>query len=178
MNYEDPVYTEYKKEIVGKYLETKSWEEVFISVVYGDIDVSMEAFVDYVEEVFNTKIQNAEQLVELTGLKEEPIDAIEEIITIWREKRYLRALENVLATGGKYQDLLKIEPSEYGLPKTWTGFFEEPHNKNLAIKWAIYDHFDLMDEPGNPALTQIAEKLDVPYSFIMEVLDEFDIFED
>ncbi len=61
-------YLDYRKEIVEKYQEAKNWGEVFSTVVYSDMDDSQEAFIDYIEETYQTKVKDAKHLSELTGI--------------------------------------------------------------------------------------------------------------
>ena len=51
-------YLNYKKQITETYQESKDWGVVFSTSVYSDVVASMEAFIDYVEETYQTKVKD------------------------------------------------------------------------------------------------------------------------
>ena len=165
-------YLEYKEEIIETYQESKDWDKVISSVVYVDIDESQEAFIDFVEETYQTKVKDAKRLQELTGCNEYENTAkvkLEDVINIARYSKYFRALEKTLKEGGKYKDLLQIKPQDFGLPKTWKRW--RASDQYSSILWALSSEF-LINEPAavtiGPNLRSIAQELEAPYSVLMD----------
>jgi len=183
-------YLNYKKEIVEAYLQSKDWVEVFSKAVYLDIKESQEAFIDYLEEFYQTKVKDAKHLQELTQIthinsyynkgkmipitsesdqEERALKELEETLISARYSKYFRALEVALQGGAKYKDLLQIKPEDYQLPETWSGCLAS--DQYSSILWAISFEF-LIDEPASlmmlPDLRSIAEEVEAPYSVLME----------
>jgi hypothetical protein len=153
-------YIREKKDIAETYQESKSWDKVITKDVYSDSYSSQEAFIDYVEEVYNTKIKNGKQLQKLTGITEETLEGLEETLLNSRIEKYERAIETAIENGAKYKELLKIDPKEFSLPET---------NKEKAILKSIAMEFLLMENLViHPDLRDIAEELEAPYSVILE----------
>jgi hypothetical protein len=71
--------------------------------------------------------------------------------------RYRLALEDCLKNGGKYPDLLEINPTTFYL----TADFQEPAI-TMALETFIYD------QPAKPDLRSLAESLEAPYSLLMQ----------
>ena len=174
------IYDRDLKGIKEAYSKSKSWEDVITSgYFYSDVNPSMEAFIDFVEDVFKTKIKDAQQLDKLTGLttllpKEPNIEkgkepTLEYILTSSRYSKYFRALEKALQEGAKYKDLLQIKPQDFGLPKTWSGCLSS--DQYSSILWALSFEF-LINEPGSlmflPDLRSIAQEIQAPYSVLMD----------
>lgn len=174
------VYDRDLKGIKEAYSKSKSWEDVITSGYFNsDEDTSMEAFIDYVEEVYKTEVKDAKHLQKLTGienlLSQEPnIEKGKEptpeyILTSARYSKYFRALERALQEGAKYKDLLQIKPQDYGLPKTWSGCLGS--DQYSSILYAVCFEF-LINEPGSlmrfPDLRSIAQELEAPYSVLMD----------
>jgi len=174
------IYDRDLKGIKEAYSKSKSWEDVITSGYFNsDENPSMEAFIDFVEDVFKTKIKDAQQLDKLTGLttllpKEPNIEkgkepTLEYILTSSRYSKYFRALEKALQEGAKYKDLLQIKPQDYGLPKTWSGCLGS--DQYSSILWALSFEF-LIGEPGFlmllPDLRSIAQEVEAPYSVLMD----------
>jgi len=168
------------KGIKEAYSKSKSWEDVITSGYFNsDENSSMEAFIDFVEDVFKTKIKDAQQLDKLTGLttllpKEPNIEkgkepTLEYILTSSRYSKYFRALEKALQEGAKYKDLLQIKPQDFGLPKTWSGCLSS--DQYSSILWALSFEF-LINEPASlmllPDLRSIAQEIQAPYSVLMD----------
>jgi len=162
-------YVNYKKDIAETYQENKSWDEVISTVVYLDVKESQESFIDYVEEIYGTKIKDSKHLQKLTGITEETLEGLEDTLICSRYSKYFRALEKALKEGAKYKDLLDIKPQDFGLPKTWSGC--RGSDQYSSILWALSYEF-LISEPGSlmllPDLRSIALDLDAPYSVLME----------
>jgi hypothetical protein len=183
-------YINYKKEIAETYQETKDWHTVFSTTVYSDVNEAQEAFIDYVEETYQTKVKDAKHLQKLTGInyignynketkqyeetntKEEgKLNALRELegtLIGCRYAKYFRALQKALQEGAKYKDLLQIKPQDYGLPETWNGCLAS--DQGSSILWAIEDTF-LIGEPNTsvrPDLKAIAREIEAPYSVLMD----------
>ena len=158
-------YSNYKKQIAETYQESKDWGVVFSTSVYSDV-ASMEAFVDYVEETYQTKVKDGKHLQKLTGIKE--VEELEETLINSRYSKYFRALRKALQEGAKYKDLLQIKPKDFGLPKTWSGCDGDQYS---SILWAINYEF-LIESVGllfyYPGLRSIAEEIEAPYSVLMD----------
>ncbi len=162
-------FLNYKKEIIETYQESKDWEDVYFTSVYSDVDESQEAFIDYVEEVYKTKVKDGKHLQKLTGIKEETLEGLEETVINSRYSKYSRALEKALQEGAKYKDLLQIKPQDFGLPKTWSGCLGS--DQYSSILWALSFEF-LVNEPASlmllPDLRSIAQEIQAPYSVLMD----------
>lgn len=183
-------YSKEKKAIAETYQESKSWNKVITTVVYSDSSSSQEAFIDYVEETYQTKVKDAKHLQELTGIthldswdskankyitpdteeeaKENAIRELEETITASRYSKYSRALYKALQEGAKYKDLIQINAGDYGLPKTWSGCLGSDQYSSILL--AIQEAF-LLGEPNTsvrPDLRTIAQEIEAPYSVLMD----------
>ena len=67
---ETEFYNRDLKGIKEAYSKSKSWEDVISSDYFNsDEATSMEAFMDFVEETYQTKVKDAKDLDKLTGLK-------------------------------------------------------------------------------------------------------------
>lgn len=183
-------YLNYKKQIAETYQESKDWGVVFSTSVYSDVEDAQEAFVDYVEETYQTKVKDSKHLQKLTGIthldswdskagkyitpdteeeaKENAIRELEETLIRSRYSKYFRALEKALQEGVKYKDLLQIKPQDFGLPKTWSGCLGS--DQYSSILWAL--SFEFLIEPGSlmllPDLRTIAQEIQAPYSVLMD----------
>lgn len=171
-------YNKNLKGIKEAYQESKSWEDV-VRYFNSDDCYSMEAFIDYVEEVFQTKVENADHLEKVTGLKnllsKEPNiengkeTTLEDVLTLARYSKFSAALEKALAEGAKYKDLLQIKPQDYGLSKTWGGCLGS--DQYSAILWSLSFEFLINEQTSLmvlPDLRSIAEELEAPYSVLMD----------
>ncbi len=163
-------YLNYKKQIAETYQESKDWGVVFSTSVYSDVIASMEAFVDYVEETYKTKVKDGKHLQKLTGIKGiKEVEGLEEMLINARYNKYFRALRKALQEGAKYKDLLQIKPQDFGLPKTWSGC--DGSDQYSSILWAINFEF-LIESVGllfyYPSLRSIAEEIEAPYSVLMD----------
>ena len=162
-------YLNYKKEIIETYQESKDWEDVYFTSVYSDVDESQEAFIDYVEEVYKTKVKDGKHLQKLTGIKEDTLEGLEETVINSRYSKYSRALQKALQEGAKYKDLLQIKPQDFGLPEKWNKVLVS--DQYSSILWALSSEF-LIDEPASlmllPDLRSIAQEIQAPYSVLMD----------
>jgi hypothetical protein len=180
---ENQIYDRDLKGIKEAYQESKRWEDVITSDYFNsDEATSMEAFIDFVEDIYQTKVIDAKELEKLTGLtallhKEPNIEkgkepTLEYILIRARYSKYFRALDKALQEGAKYKDLLQIKPQDYQLPETWSGCLGS--DQYSSILWAI--SFDFMvNEPASlmllPDLRSIAEEVEAPYSVLMDAFN-------
>jgi len=146
----------------GKKLESSGAD-------YSEVKEAQEAFIDYVEETYQTKVKDGKHLQKLTGITEETLEGLEETVINSRYSKYFRALEKALQEGAKYKDLLQIKPQDFGLPKTWSGCLGS--DQYSSILWAISFEF-LLDDPAGlmllPSPRVIAKEIKAPYSVIMD----------
>lgn len=169
-------YLREKETIREAYEQSKDWDKVINSVVYVDSYESMEAFIDYVQEIYKTPVKDAKHLMKLTGCsdyKETEDVTLQETIYAGRYSKYYRALTEAVERGFKYNQLLKLKPKMYGLPKTWSKRGRE-FTQYKAILMAIDEEF-CIGEPNIsllPNLRLIAKELEAPYSVIMDVFKE------
>ena len=184
-------YLDYKKQIAETYQESKDWGVVFSTCVYSDVNEAQESFIDYVEEVYQTKVRDTKHLQELTGIthldswdmeadkyitpeteeeaKENAIRELEDTVIKSRYSKYSRALEIALNRGAKYKDLLQIKPQDYELPETWEGCLGK--DQKSSILWAIKMTYGINHSDPlmySPSLRSIAEEIEAPYSVIMD----------
>lgn len=163
-------YLRYKHNIKKAYQETKDWDKVISSgAFFSDTTEGNDSFIDYVEELYQVEVKDAKHLQKLTGVKENGLEELEDILFKARYTRYYRALEIAVENGAKYKELLEIKPQTYGLPETWES--QLSRDQYTAILWVISLAF-LMNEPGGlmiaPSLKIIAKEIDAPYSVVME----------
>lgn len=180
-----------KKQIAETYQESKDWGVVFSTSVYSDVGEAQESFIEYVEEICQTKVKDSKHLQKLTGIthldswdskagkyitpdteegaKENAIRELEETVINSRYSKYFRALEKALQEGVKYKDLLQIKPQDFGLPKTWSGCLGS--DQYSSILWALSLEF-LLNERAYlgllPDLRSIAQEVEAPYSVLMD----------
>lgn len=176
-------WSDYLKEF---YESTGSWQKVFSDFIPEESYVC-EIFVRLVEEKTGKTITSAKNLQEATGIKaygsfsegkDEVIryktkptekqvkaDTAEQVTDIFlrgMENRYYDTLYRLLKAGGKYSDLLKIEPSEFHLPQSY---------KEETIKKVLCISYNLWDPPGaRPDVKTIAEHIEAPYSVVLGAL--------
>jgi len=178
---ETRIYLKDFKELKEIYNSSKSWEEVIKSdVFYLNNDQGAEAFIDLVEEIFNTEVKTAKKLKELTKINnpieiEEEKISLETIIENSSYSKYFRSLLYTLQEGGTYNDLLKLDPKEFNLPEdVWKKSFAK--NQEDAILYAIALSFHV-NEPGSlfiiPSLKYIAKEIKAPYSVLMNAYNLF-----
>ena len=164
-------YLNYKKQIAETYQESKDWAVVFYTSVYSDVEESQESFIDYVEETYKTKVKDGKHLRELTGITEETLEGLDEIVINSSHSKYFRSLEKALQEGAKYKDLLQIKPEDYGLPKDFKRKQRVGSDQYNSILWSLSFEF-LINEPASlmllPDLRSIALEIEAPYSVLMD----------
>jgi hypothetical protein len=179
MSTETEVYNRDLKGITEAYSKSKSWEDVITSGYFNSDDAtSMEAFIDFVEDIYKTKIKDAKQLDKLTELttllsrepniKKGKEPTLEYILIKAKYSKYFRALERALQEGAKYKHLLQIKPQDFGLPQTWSGCLSS--DQYSSILWALSFEFMMIDHNVMllPDLRSIAQEIEAPYSVLMD----------
>lgn len=171
----------YKRDINKTYQETKDWREVFSTTVYSDQIESQEAFIDYVEETYKTKVKDTKHLQELTGITKiyegdssdpevNALAELEDTLINSRISKYHRDLETALTGGATYNELLTIDPKDYGLPEKWDSPLGA--DQHGSILWVISSVFLLEGTPLGlfllPDLRSVAHEIQAPYSIVME----------
>ena len=192
--FKDTLYKKSYERLKAFGEESKSYGDLFTEI-YDDETYLNEIFVRLVEETEGVAIASAKQLQELTGIteiygywdeekgetlpygdkkltkkeaQETAFKQIEEAFTMAMSFRYSKALEAILDAGGKYSDLLKVKPSYYNLPETWSGCLAK--DQHSSIIWALDTAF-LIGEPNKsvrPDLKTIAKEIEAPYSVLMD----------
>jgi len=191
---EKKLYTE-NYAILKAILDENNDYQLLYKELYQDEYFQQEIFVRLVEEKEGTVVKSAKQLQELTGItevygewdeekqelipykdkepttkeaQEEADRQIKETFTQGMVYRYTKALEDILKGGGVYSELLKVKPSYFNLPETWSGHLAT--DKHSSILWAIVDVFSLMESNSSvrPDLRSIAQEIEAPYSVIMD----------
>ena len=196
--------SKYKKSYEGlKALvdEGKDWKYI-ITEIYSDEDYLNNIFIRLIEDKEGVTITSAKQLQELSGItemygywdngteetkaykgvkkptkkeaQEEAKLQIEDTFIQGMYDRYFNTLEDILEAGGKYKDILLIEPKYFNLPETWSGTLS--NDKYSTMLWAISFTY-LIDEPAGlmllPDLRSIAEEIEAPYSVIIDCFKLF-----
>lgn len=151
--------------------ETGSWHEVYTTVVYDDTEYAG-IFMDLLQEVLGEKIATPEDLERLTDIRMGTTDSREGLLQTIVDARYWKysqALDGCLAGGGKYPELLKVEPEDFGLPQEWPRWKDEKWNKEKAIIWAVGMWANLGESShALPDLHAVARALNAPYRVVFE----------
>jgi hypothetical protein len=176
-------YEEIYKGLKEYYEKEQSWQKLLFEGLTDDEDMFDAVFVKLVEENTGKTITSIEKLQEATGIyeidscfyqaihpentptppltkKQRRSDAeLHVMITFFNAMRYRyqSALEFCLSNGGKYQDLLNINPESFNLIEA----FRE-HTIPRAIQTFIYD------VPTEPDIRSLAESLEAPYSLLIK----------
>ena len=186
--FKDLIYKKNYEELKASSKEGSTYYDL-LSQIYLDSNLLSEIFIRIVEETEGVEITNVKQLQELTGItevygdpeeegykeptkqqaKKEALKQLEEIFISGMSYRYSATLINLLQEGANYTDLLKIDPSAFNLPDTWTGTLAE--DKYTSILWAIEEVFRI-GEPATsvkPSLKFVAKEINAPLSVLMDV---------
>lgn len=157
-----------------EYKEGESWDNIFNDESQKEeegLPFTKEGLLDAIEEIHPGATVNAKTLKDITDIQL-PGDQLEEILNRAKCAKYERALKTTLWEGGKYEDLLKIEPKSYGLPESWEG--SRGVDKYSSILWAISWGFYLEESyhlKGGASPRLIAERIEAPLSVIMDVME-------
>jgi hypothetical protein len=165
------------------YMTEESWEKLLILAKHSGDEIVNEIFVRLVEENTGESITSYQQLQKATGIynlndvgyikkeinapedweptekvtKAEAESRMEICFFMAMRHRYRLALEEGLRNGGKYPDLLKINPTTFYLPNK----IQEP-----AIIRALETY--ICDLPIKPDIRSLAESLEAPYSLLIK----------
>ena len=163
-DFEDRIHRKTRDKIRACYDKTGSFHEVYTTEVYSDSEYPAEAFIDLVEEKTGEKVRDAEHLKTLAGLTEETdtLEGLQNTVFNARQSRYSRELDRILGSGGKYKDLVAVDPERFGLAEA---------DKQALIKRELWA-FALVDSHSinGPILRDVAEKLEAPFRVIMEAV--------
>jgi hypothetical protein len=180
--FKDSLYKKSYERLKALVNEGTTWGDLF-GEIYSEEQHLNEIFVRLVEEKQGVAITSAKQLQELTDIKEvygygdkKPTkkeaqeiahNQVEDTFIKAMSWRYSKALEDILDAGGKYNDLLRVKPSYFNLPETWSGCLAS--DQGSSILWAIVDTFLIFENtPVKPDLKAIAREIEAPYSVLME----------
>jgi pyoverdine/dityrosine biosynthesis protein Dit1 len=163
------LYSGFRRLIENDYKEGKGWDEIITTDVYCDEPVSNEAFIDVIENIYNTKVKDAKHLQKLTGITKESLQGLQETITDCREERFYTLIENSMRNGMKYKELMKYKASDYGLPESWVNYYNDKIDKENLIKRALFFTYNLGEIPHiRPRISDVAEIFEAPYEFVLE----------
>jgi hypothetical protein len=182
-----------KQDIAETYEQTKDWYEVLSTKVYSDSEGTSEAFIDCIQEIYQTQVIDVPHLQELTGItqldswdtkadkyvepateqegRQNAINQLQATIIEARSSRYARAMNGAIKGGAKYKDLLEIKPHSYGLPESWMLYGTNEYNQHKVIIIAIDEEYMLGEVASLmlvPSPRAVAEDLEAPYSLIMD----------
>jgi hypothetical protein len=177
-----------KIQISESYKKTKDWARVLNTAIHSDSYIDQEAFIDFIEETYQTKVKDVKQLQELTGIyklqswdvklkdykpvgdleaEKNAIRELDEVLTRARFNKFKRAIKKALLGEIKYKDLIQIKPEDYGLTESWEYCYTS--DQYNTILWAISDEYLLAETTViSPKPRDIAEYLEAPLSVVME----------
>ncbi|HQO83832.1 MAG TPA: hypothetical protein PLS21_07560, partial [Synergistales bacterium] len=77
--------------------------------------------------------------------------------------KYQLALEKILRDGGKYKDLMALDPQDYGFPKA------SEEEKKEHVETAIIVYYGFVETAlFRPSVREVAEELEAPYEVILK----------
>ena len=141
----------------------KTLADIFKTLVYSDAMESDLAFLLLVEERSDTQIKSPEQLLKLAKLGKKAGDDVSSSYYKACEFKYQLALEKILRDGGKYKDLLALDPEAYGHPRET----EEERKKHVETAIILYYGF-IETAVFRPSVREVAEELEAPYEVILK----------
>ena len=151
---------EERDELPSEYVEPEFWA----------------ALIDLIEESRGSKIADAKELQELTGLTEYSLEELDKWLILGREFKYGLALYKAIDSGAKYAEMIKIEPSDYGLPAKWDGYWSghRQAGKERAVVDIICWQYGLPEwDLVRPSPRAVAEATGAPYPLILEAMGYF-----
>jgi hypothetical protein len=153
---------------------TSSWNAVIASLINQGNPASQEAFIDVIEHRFNTKVTTEKQILELTGINidwesKKLISFLKRCINTSKENKLYDTVYGSLKNGAKYNELLQLNPVDFGVSNSWENFFGTKTDINDLIKMAIYYVFSF-DEKfySESELKTLAESIEAPLAIILE----------
>ena len=166
------------KEIDNFLKNGGSYSNAFDQFTYSDCFIGHHALLSISEVEFNIRIESPEQWHALTHVD---IEKLKSSYCIAQDARYSMALTKILEEGGKYKDLLAINPQDFWLPDEWEGLLENViMTKDKMILQAIGmfinscandSLMDINSEP--PSLKMFVEKIEAPYSIVQEASERY-----
>jgi hypothetical protein len=159
---------------IDKILEKGlTYEDAFTTCVFRDCPRANHAFLNHIEERFNTTIKDYSELTKLARLENQPQEDVKNCYFMALEDRYYMALEQVLFKGGRLADLEAINIKDFNLPDSWEGF-NGNSNKEKMIERAIFFYFSLGESLSfRPSLKDIAEEIKAPYPMILKIYNDY-----
>lgn len=153
----------------------QTYNDVFNSIVYCDDNTSNHAFLNHVEERFNTDIKSSKQLLELAQIDPELAQDVEFSYLMGLEARYGLAIEKRLRDGCKYKDLLVLKPEDFGLPSEWKTASDDPKtNQEIMILRGLYLHFNFGEiSRGRVLVRDAAQALEAPYKIVLKASEGY-----
>ena len=141
----------------------KTYADIFNALVYSDAMESALAFLLLVEEQSNTEVKSPEQLLKLAKLGKKAEKDVTSAYYEACEFKYQLALEKILRDGGKYKDLLGLNPEAYGLPD------EGEDERKTHVETAIVLYYGFIETAVfRPSVRDVAEELEAPYEVILK----------
>lgn len=137
------------------------------------------AFLNHVEETHKTTVTTVKQFQKLTNNADDEEDASIALYSAF-EERYILTLDRILREGGKYAQLVAIDPKDFHLPTVWYGISRNM-TKAKAIRRSITHYFKLNEpdqEIGRYALRDVANLIEAPYSEVLKASHYYSDFED
>lgn len=171
-------YKSYKNQVISLYKTTESWNQVLAA--FDILDISLyEALIDYIEEIYKTKIKKKEQLIKTTGLsgsysvKDRVNIDTNNIIISAQASKYWSALYKAIEDSLPYSELLKINPKNFGLPTEWKviNYEDYGNNKYTSIIASIFKYYIIDTTESRslylPSLRLISNEIHIPYSVMI-----------
>jgi len=179
----DPFYIDsYKKkyrQMLTKIDAGDSLKDIYLSdnpiYLYEDCPDTMDIFVWLAEETCHCKVLNVTHLRELTNLKTDPLDDMQNIFISAMAFRLESVLGCAIKSGLKYQDLLEIDLKDFNLPDNWIDPVSEKFTDKMdVLKLAIAIAKGLGEHPSRrPSIESVAEALEAPYEVIEEISKQY-----
>lgn len=128
------------------------------------------AFFLHLEEKLSTNITSAKQFHELAQFNQDNMAETEMFYHTALARLYSMALGKIIHNGGKYADLLTIDPKAFGLPDKWRTFYSDINTKQDIIYQVLllYIEDSLFSQIEPMSLLDVAIHLEAPYSEIIK----------
>ena len=150
----------------------EDYNKVFETLVYRDSGLHCHAFLNHLEEKYQTTIKDYKELSTLGGLESQPQEDVKNSYYMALEHRYAMALDRILENGGSYSDLEDLNHEAFNLPESWDGISANT-NKEKMIEKAILLYFNMLESHSQrPRLRDIAEEIKAPYEKILKIYRE------